>query len=276
MKNPQTNFARVTAVLTLLIALAGFILSFTALRDLAAHNGVPDNLAFLFPLLADTVVIAASLSVIAQHLEGQSARFQWGLVIGFTALSVLLNGLHAQREPLSIFLAIVPPLALFLTFELLAVQLQRAVKRSTVHQTLSTLSAMQERAQTDFKAFVASADAQRATLQSEIDTLTVKRDGLVSEVTELRKDRRAVKRESQPVMDETTADMSADMITETADKSLWGLPPEVRKDMIAREVRTANGHGAPSAADIASKYGISVRQARRDLADIAPAHMEVN
>ena len=276
MKITSKHLVIVSMLLTALIAAAAFVPSFTALRDLAAHHGVPDNLAVLFPLLADAVVIAASMSVISRQMDGLRPYYQMALVGLFTLLSVALNAWHAitqtAYDPLPIVVAVIPPVALFLTFELLSGQLQKLIERHALTETFAQLQAKIAQAQRGLDDFLRTGQAQKEALSADIETLTRQRDQfrmdtdaeraqVTADLDRLKAERRALKRESK-------AD-KADMPTEPQDNHAgMPIPRAVRLDLIARDVRTANGHGAPSAADIAAKYGISDRQARRDLADV--------
>ena len=270
MKITSKHLVIVSMLLTALIAAAAFVLSFTALRDLAAHHGVPDNLAVLFPLLADAVVIAASMSVIARQMDGLRPYYQLALVGLFTLLSVTLNAWHAitrtNLDPLPIVVAVIPPIALFLTFELLSGQLQKLIERHNLTETLAQIQAQiaqaqralddarrTGQAQTDaLSADIAALETQRTQRRADMDA---ERAQLQADIDRLKADKRAAKR--APTTD------NADTPTATAaDKS---LTPVQRREMIRRDIRTANGHGAPGADTLAQRYGVSVKTIRRDL-----------
>lgn len=104
----------------LCLAAAAFVLSFTALRDLAGLAGVPLGQAWLWPLVVDGVILEATISVVALRNGTPSARrFAWLLLICGAGISVVANITHAlviadDRVPALIagFVASVPPLTL--------------------------------------------------------------------------------------------------------------------------------------------------------------------
>lgn len=102
-------------------AVAAFILSFTALTDLAAHNGVPSSLAFLFPVVVDLTGVAATVSLLAMKAAkiDEGRWFPW-MVLGISvAISLAANGVHAATfGSIAVALAMVPPLMLLLSTEL--------------------------------------------------------------------------------------------------------------------------------------------------------------
>lgn len=85
-------------VITTVIGIASFVLSFAALWDLATMAGVPRNLSWLWPVIVDGTILQATISVIAlaQFADQRSGRrfFWWVLVIA-ALVSVGANALHA-------------------------------------------------------------------------------------------------------------------------------------------------------------------------------------
>lgn len=105
---------------TLGLAAAAFVLSFTALRDLAVLAGIPAEQAWLWPLVVDGVILEATISVVALR-DGTPAarRFAWLLLTSGAGISVAANVTHAiviadERVPalIAAFVASVPPLTL--------------------------------------------------------------------------------------------------------------------------------------------------------------------
>jgi hypothetical protein len=95
--------ARTAAVIiTAGIGTASFVLSFAALRDLAARAGIPDQLAWLWPLIVDGAILQATMAVVV--LAGYSdqrgsRRFFWAVLTCSAAVSVGANALHAVIPP---------------------------------------------------------------------------------------------------------------------------------------------------------------------------------
>jgi hypothetical protein len=168
----------ITAGLVLFLAGAAFVLSYEALRDLAEHNGIRADLAWLWPLMLDAVMIAASLSVLRANLYAERSWYPWGLVGVFTLASIAFNVVHANATLTARAVALLPPAVVFLAFELLMGQIKATVKRSGA--TLSLADLLQQ---------AQEAGARVAGLGDEVATLTAKRDALRADLLTLRKER---------------------------------------------------------------------------------------
>jgi uncharacterized membrane protein YidH (DUF202 family) len=103
---------RVAAVLiTVGIGAASFVLSFAALRDLAARAGIPGQLAWLWPMIVDGTILQATMAVVALagHRDRErSRRYFWIVLSSSAAVSVAANAMHAVipgSVPLSPWLA---------------------------------------------------------------------------------------------------------------------------------------------------------------------------
>jgi hypothetical protein len=85
-------------VITTVIGIASFVLSFAALWDLATMAGVPRSLSWLWPVIVDGTILQATISVIAlaQYEEQRSGRrFFWGVLITAALVSIGANAMHA-------------------------------------------------------------------------------------------------------------------------------------------------------------------------------------
>jgi DNA-binding CsgD family transcriptional regulator len=133
------TIATITAVLVLALATGAFVLSYDALRDLAGSNGVDPGLTWIFPLIVDGFIIVASLSVLRNGLLREGGKLAWALVVGFVTLSIVFNVIHAPSDLTARVIASVPPLALFLSFELLMGQVKSTVTRHQVTAALGEL-----------------------------------------------------------------------------------------------------------------------------------------
>ncbi|MGV0744969.1 DUF2637 domain-containing protein [Mycolicibacterium sp. XJ870] len=114
---------RVAAVaITAAIGVGSFVLSFAALRDLAARAGWPPNLASVWPLIVDGAILMATMAVVAlapYSDRDRDRRFFWAVLVASAAVSIGGNALHAvipKGVPLSSWLAaaiaMVPPVML--------------------------------------------------------------------------------------------------------------------------------------------------------------------
>jgi len=126
---------RGTTLGVIALALAGFAMSYGALHGLALEEGVPSRLAWLWPLVVDGFIVVASLAVLHAVLEQRPTAYPWLLVLGFSAVSVSFNVIHAAPTPVARLVAAVPPLALVLSFELLMRQVRAALEPKLVPAT---------------------------------------------------------------------------------------------------------------------------------------------
>lgn len=85
-------------VITAVIGIASFVLSFAALWELATMAGVPRNLSWLWPVIVDGTILQATISVIAlaQFDDQRSGRrFFWTVLVIAALVSIGANALHA-------------------------------------------------------------------------------------------------------------------------------------------------------------------------------------
>lgn len=127
---PLVRAARRTAVVvTITIAVASFILSFTGLDSLAARSGISPLLAWLWPVVVDGTIVQATGALVAlSEYPGQkrNRRFFWAVLVAAVTVSVggnILNALIAGPipSPLAAAVAAVAPLSLLATTHGLAI-----------------------------------------------------------------------------------------------------------------------------------------------------------
>jgi Trp operon repressor len=129
--------AWLTVSLVLLIALISFALSYHALQAIAQDYGLSGWLSYLWPLLIDLALVVFSLCVVKAHLHNESTWREWSLVIGCTLATIIYNYLHAPANLIAQSVAVVPPVMLFFSFELLAMQLKNSIQRTHKVQQLT-------------------------------------------------------------------------------------------------------------------------------------------
>lgn len=209
MNRTNTLISTLTGVLVFLLAAAAFLLSFDALKHLAATNGIPAGKSWIYPAIVDGAIIVFSLSVLQASLNRQHTLYPWILVGAFTVLSVILNIVHAPATFLSRVLAAIPPLALFLSFELLMGQIKGIVQRSGAIQSLQELFEAIRQKQAEFdelirkreselKALVDQHMADIARLTTQTDQLNAKKEALLAELQELRLEQKALEKATKP------------------------------------------------------------------------------
>lgn len=201
MSRANQIISLLSGALVAFLALAAFVLSFDALRHLAAANGVAAGMAWLYPAIIDGAIIIFSLSVLQASLNRERTRYPWALVGLFTALSIGLNVLHASTAPLPRLLAAVPPIALFLSFELLMNQVKSLVRRLEIGQRLQELETAVQQKQTELHTLISHKQAEldalvqeRQTavqqLDTQLHTLVTRKEELLDELRQLRHEKR--------------------------------------------------------------------------------------
>ena len=129
-----------SAILVVFLGGSAFWLSFDALQHMVIEIGVDPKIAWLYPAIIDGAIITFSLSVLRSNLNHEKSLYAWFLVGIFTLISVVLNILHAKQELLAQFLGAIPPIALFLSFELLMSQIKSISVRINKLKSLEDLS----------------------------------------------------------------------------------------------------------------------------------------
>lgn len=176
--------SRLTAILVFALAAGAFALSYDALRNVAAENGVTGWRSTVWPLLVDAALIIFSLAVVRNTLSGERTRWPWFLVALYTIATVAFNILHVPgnffRIPDAItrqIVAAVAPVSLFLAFETLMAMLIAGVRRSEAILSLAKLSAQRESMRTENETIAARLTESRRRYESfarETETLAAK------------------------------------------------------------------------------------------------------
>lgn len=101
-KPPVPTLVRVTrraaVAITAGIAVTSFLLSFAGLCNLAQRSGIPDWLAWLWPLTVDGTILQATVGIVtltAYANQDRNRRFFWAVLVAAASVSVGGNILHA-------------------------------------------------------------------------------------------------------------------------------------------------------------------------------------
>ena len=164
--NTQKGINILTGIIVFFLAVSAFVLSYDALYRLALANGITPALAWLWPLCLDAFMVSASLAVLRNSLVSERTWYQWVLVGAFTILSVSFNAIHAPDTWLARSVFALPPLVVFLAFELLVSQIKSAAKRHAVSLTLSVMESAVSRARIE----LADLERQADELSQRLDT----------------------------------------------------------------------------------------------------------
>lgn len=130
---PQNKIlAAATAAGVGLLAMGGFTLSFTALRELAQREfAIAPQLSFIYPLVIDGFIVIATAAAFTMKKRGPRVTwYPWAAMGVFGALSVLGNAAHAIDNPdatfpswVSALGASVPAVALLIASHLLVMMI---------------------------------------------------------------------------------------------------------------------------------------------------------
>lgn len=85
--------------LAVFVGIASFVLSFTALADVAVRAHVPPGKAWLWPCTVDGATLLATLGVVVCMSDPRVRRFFWAVLIGGLLVSIGGNDLHAVLPP---------------------------------------------------------------------------------------------------------------------------------------------------------------------------------
>lgn len=131
------------------VATGAFVLSFAALRQVAAAANVSPRLAWIWPVLIDAGVIVNVAAALVLRARGQCATYPWISMGVGVALSVIGNAIHATGTAdgaihlpaiVAMICAAVPPLVLMQATHLGALVLVQ--RRSPTAQSVATSGAV--------------------------------------------------------------------------------------------------------------------------------------
>ena len=81
---------------TVLIAIGAFVLSFAALTDLAERSGISPKLAWIWPIIIDGMIVAATVAIVALNgFRRKAMIYPWSLLFFGAIVSTAANSTHA-------------------------------------------------------------------------------------------------------------------------------------------------------------------------------------
>lgn len=173
-----------SAFLVFLLAVGAFVLSYSALYDVAAAYGLPPKLAWIWPLLVDFALIVFSLAVVRASSQGESTWWPWALVGLFTVATIAFNLIHSRPEYVAWLVAIVPPVALILSFETLMAMLRGSAKRAGAIQSITEIEAESREKRAEVANEIGQLDEAIAAKQAELSGLTGQLEQLTGQLRE--------------------------------------------------------------------------------------------
>lgn len=111
------RIARTANACLVVIAVASGVLSYHGLYALGVRSALPPALAALLPVLVDGLMLAASVSVIAETLSGLSTVWSWCLIAAGVAMSTAGNVLAAPDDLVARVVHGAPPVILAASIE---------------------------------------------------------------------------------------------------------------------------------------------------------------
>lgn len=144
-------------VLTVLITLGAFVLSFNSLSELAVEAGIPQELSWVWALCIDGFIIINTLAAFSLQNKGKSSIYAWSILLVFVGFSIFGNAWHAvlatteYKLPLavSVLVTAIPPVTLFLSIHLLILMVQptkeQKLDSERVKKRQSRLQAIEDR-----------------------------------------------------------------------------------------------------------------------------------
>lgn len=129
--NPLKVILYIFGIIVSIIIISAFILSFTNLNAAAIEAGIPESLAWLFPLNLDLFLLCASIFILYGNLTGESTKIGWIVLVAFTGVSTAFNMAHSPVDSLSRVSHAVSPIALCISVELLMLILHYTIKHET-------------------------------------------------------------------------------------------------------------------------------------------------
>jgi hypothetical protein len=131
---PNRNIQRLDQLTNWLLALIlviPFLISFGALRDLAAHNAI--SYPWLYPIMIDGGLIIFKAIALRASLRGKRDNYAWAMAVLATVISVYLNIVHVPTDlatlGLARFMAALPPLVILVSF----IAVSRRIEESARH-----------------------------------------------------------------------------------------------------------------------------------------------
>ena len=119
-----------TGVLSIIIMICAFMLSFANLQAGAVKAGITPWLAWAWPVCIDALLIAGSLMILRASLRKESTWFGWLVVFGFTGVSVRFNIAHSSSDLIGRATHAIPPITLMFSIEMFTMIIKSDLKHS--------------------------------------------------------------------------------------------------------------------------------------------------
>lgn len=126
----HTRVIQITfGILFCIITISAFALSYVNLTAAAVQAGIPEYLAWMWPLCLDAFIIMGSLFILQANLNNEPQWPGWITLLSFTTISTAFNIAHSPADLLSRAAHALPPIALCASLELLMIRIKRDLIR---------------------------------------------------------------------------------------------------------------------------------------------------
>jgi len=119
MRTIERYIPNLTGLLTVIVLLCSFILSFSNLRYAAEISKIDPVLTWAWPLCIDSLLVSGSLLILRNSLRRESTRFGWLVLSVFTFVSIAFNVAVSPANLLSQASHAIPPVTLMVSVEIL-------------------------------------------------------------------------------------------------------------------------------------------------------------
>ena len=119
MRNFERWIPDLTGLLTGIVLLCSFILSFSNLRYAAEISKIDPVLTWAWPVCIDSLLVSGSLLILRNSTRRESTRFGWLVLSVFTGISIAFNVAVSPSNLLSQASHAVPPITLMVSIEIL-------------------------------------------------------------------------------------------------------------------------------------------------------------
>ncbi|GHD05294.1 DUF2637 domain-containing protein [Zhihengliuella salsuginis] len=171
---PHRAVLRTAVGATVVIAIGAFILSFAALTDLAERSGIESHLAWIWPIIVDGMIVAATVAIVALNGHPRKALiYPWALLFFGALVSTAANSVHAILTVestqsgippvVSALVAAMPPVVLLAITHLTVHMYQRRAEAAQLRDERQAVLDAEYAESAEAKA------AERAGIEAEVD-----------------------------------------------------------------------------------------------------------